>query len=74
MVDVSGRYYNIRLDDRAREAFMQEATSFVSFSRGAGTTRTLRQAAISLKKASPQARSAGSTHGSAKNNPRVMVA
>ena len=43
--------------------------------RGAGTIiRALRQAAASLKKANAQARSAGSTLGSAKNNPLVMVA
>ena len=68
-----------------REAFMQEAASFVSFfgpagrirgsdPRGAGTTRTLRQAAICLKKANPQATPADSTRGSAKNTRRVMVA
>ena len=43
--------------------------------RGADTTlRVMRKAAVSLKKANPQVRSAGSTHGSAKNNSRVMMA
>ena len=67
-----------------REAFVQEEASFVSFSdmlgrirdsgpRGAGTTRVLRQAAVSVKKANPRARSVISTRGSAKTNPRVMV-
>ena len=35
--------------------------------------RALRQAAVSLKKANPQARTKGSTRGLTKNNPRIMV-
>ena len=71
-----------------REAFKQEAASFVvSFSdprmRPAGPTREAparqgpsgRQLCITFtKKANPQARSAGSTRGSAENNSRVMMA
>ena len=71
-----------------REAFMQDAGSGKlciifgpagrirgSDRRGAGTTRTLRQAAMyKLRRPNPQANSAGSTRRSAKNNPRVMVA
>ena len=60
-----------------REAFVQEAANFVSFSdpRGAGTTRALRQAdVVSMKEDSPQPRSAGqpnTTHGSRWLDPRV---
>ena len=54
-----------------REAFVQDAASFGS---GDLTTMALRQAAVSLEKGSPQARSASSTRGSDKNNLRVMVA
>ena len=86
LVHFSGRYDNIRSEHRlgTREAFVKEAASFgpcqgiifgpaggMSGPQGAGTTiTTLRQAAVSLKRASPQARSAGSTRGSAKNNQR----
>ena len=69
-----------------REAFMQEAASFASFSDprvgSAGPTRKApargpgpsgRQPCITLKKANPQGKSADSTRRSAKNNPRVIV-
>ena len=52
-----------------RKAFVQEAVSF-SYPRA---TRPLRQADFTLKNANPQARPAGSTRGSAKDDPRGMV-
>ena len=87
LVGVSGRYDNrIRSEYRDERGFHARSGKFRtryhfrtrgsirgSDSRGAGTRRTLRQAAISLKKANPQARYAGSTRRSGKNNPQVMT-
>ena len=77
--DCSSRYDNIRSDYCHEGGFLAGSGKFCILVRPAGragTTRAraLRQAAASLKKAIPQARSAGSTRGSVKNNPRFMVA
>ena len=74
LVDASGSYDNIRSEYRDLRGFHAGSGKFcIVFGPGgipqdAGTTRTLQQAAMSLKKANPQARSMGSTRGSAKTN------